>query len=365
MSFGWNHYVPVLRLKPGELWALRYLASDVRESVTPIVEVLPKNLGRNRSNPEGDLDVAVKVICEEIWKVWGDRNFFLDTDNVSDAAIEAHVLATFAADALAEKLLVTPMIALRNSSTKLSAVQRSIGVLNTGCGLRLNRGDLGKPETAGVISELTRKLELTPADIDLIVDLGISTGFPPFNYVRENLPQLLEWRSFTVLSGAFPKDLQDRAPGVHRIPRLDWQHWVSELAVGINGARSPSFGDYTVQYGNYVEPPDRPNPSASIRYTSDTEWILMRGQGIYNKDGAGNKQWPANALLLSEMPEFCGPAFSEGDRYIANHAGTYQQAGSPGTWIRAAINHHLVFTARQIRGVQGLVPAAKELLSLA
>jgi len=89
MSFGWNHYVPVLRLKPGELWALRYLASDVRESVTPIVEVLPKNLGRNRSNPEGDLDVAVKVICEEIWKVWGDRNFFLDTDNVSDAAIEA------------------------------------------------------------------------------------------------------------------------------------------------------------------------------------------------------------------------------------------------------------------------------------
>jgi hypothetical protein len=84
----------------------------------------------------------------------------------------------------------------------------------------------------------------------------------------------------------------------------------------------------------------------------------MGGQDILNEDSTGNKQWPASALLLFEMPEFCGAKFSEGDRYIAEHAGTYQHPGNPTIWIGAAINHHMVFTGRQIQGVQGPAPSS-------
>ncbi len=362
MSFGLNHYVPVLRLKKGELWSLRYVASDVRESVTPIIEVLPSNLGISPSNSDSGIDDAIRTVSGKLWTAWGDRPFFLDTINVGDPAIEPRVIEKFTENAIIEKLSMIPVIGLRSLPSKISATRGCIEKLNTGCSFRLNREDLGKANTNTAVSELLTRLEVTPVDVDLVVDLGVSTGYPPFNYIRDNTPRLLDWRSFTVLSGAFPKDLQGRDPGVHRISRLEWRHWISELTGASSGARMPTFGDYTVQYANYVEPPDFANPSASIRYTSDTEWVLMRGQGIFNEDSTGNKQWPANALLLSEMPEFCGLDFSAGDRYIAEHAGTYQKPGNPTTWIGAAINHHLVFTVRQIRGVQGPVPAAKELV---
>lgn len=67
MSFGLDHYVPVLRLKNGELWSLRYVASDVRESVTPIIEVLPGNLGLSLSNSDAGLDDAIRTVSRKLW----------------------------------------------------------------------------------------------------------------------------------------------------------------------------------------------------------------------------------------------------------------------------------------------------------
>jgi mannose-6-phosphate isomerase-like protein (cupin superfamily) len=40
------------------------------------------------------------------------------------------------------------------------------------------------------------------------------------------------------------------------------------------------------------------NISASIRYTTDDYWVIMRGEGLRNKGGAGYDQYPANAELL-------------------------------------------------------------------
>ena len=61
MSLGLDHYVPVLRLKKGELWSLRYVASDVRKSVTPIIEVLPKQPCNSLSDSDAGLDEAIRT----------------------------------------------------------------------------------------------------------------------------------------------------------------------------------------------------------------------------------------------------------------------------------------------------------------
>jgi len=99
MSFGLDHYVPVLRLKKGELWSLKYVASDVRESVTPIIEVLPSNLGSSLSNSDAGLDEAIRTVSGKLWTAWGDRPFFLDTMNVGDPAIEPRVIEKFTENA--------------------------------------------------------------------------------------------------------------------------------------------------------------------------------------------------------------------------------------------------------------------------
>lgn len=163
------------------------------------------------------------------------------------------------------------------------------------------------------------------------------------------LPQLSKWRSFTVLSGAFPKDLQDlEKDSVHTLPRDEWFYWREQVQILPRGMRWPTFGDYTVQHAIFEEPAEGCNPSASIRYTHYDYWVIMRGHGLTHKGSLGNAQYPAEAQLLCERDEFCGAGFSRGDRYIYESWQPPEKRGTPLTWIRAGINHHMVYTVRQI-----------------
>ena len=40
--FGPRHYVPILRWKQAERFALQFLREDDRENVTPLIEITPK-----------------------------------------------------------------------------------------------------------------------------------------------------------------------------------------------------------------------------------------------------------------------------------------------------------------------------------
>lgn len=88
-------------------------------------------------------------------------------------------------------------------------------------------------------------------------------------------------------------------------------------------------------------------PSGSIRYTSDTYWVVMRGEKLNNPDGPGYEQYIAQAQLLRERPEFRGPKFSAGDAYIEFIATQEVETGYTGSWLRAAINHHVTLAAQQ------------------
>jgi hypothetical protein len=72
-----------------------------------------------------------------------------------------------------------------------------------------------------------------------------------------------------------------------------------------------------------------------------------------NKKGPGRAQWPANAMLLCESTEFYGADFSAGDSYIFKVSNGGEGHGSPETWIRAGINHHMTLVSRQIASLPG------------
>lgn len=85
----------------------------------------------------------------------------------------------------------------------------------------------------------------------------------------------------------------------------------------------------------------------------------MRGEGVYHKGSPGLQQWPANAHILCAQKEFCGPTFSYGDGYIHRMGSQFSDTGSPETWLRAGVNHHLTFVTRQVATLCGVpVPVA-------
>ncbi len=79
----------------------------------------------------------------------------------------------------------------------------------------------------------------------------------------------------------------------------------------------------------------------------------MRGESVSNEEGPGTAQWPANAQLLCERPEYSGDDFSYGDKYIKEMISQYDKPGSPTTWLRAGINHHMTFVVRQLASLAG------------
>ena len=213
--------------------------------------------------------------------------------------------------------------------------------------LRLNRHDLESGALACNVSTWISSHETDPSQVHLVLDVQIVDPTDQ-GYLRlySDIPLLDKWKTVTIAGGSFPKDLQELSVGEHLLPRTEWDCWKQLVRARL--LRIPTFGDYATLHP-YLQPAfSGMNVSASIRYTTDEHWLVMRGEGLLNKDGAGHAQYPANAQLLMERPEFCGRDFSFGDNYIYERPFKIDQPGTPRNWVTAGVNHHVTFVVRQI-----------------
>lgn len=341
-----HHYVPVLRWKRGERIALRELGAE-RSRLVPLIEPV--------TTPAYDVDWMTEFL-EQIAACWGRQPFFLDT--IAQAENASALVPGLMKSAMSRSL--APILVVRLASTPESqTVLTDIGLSSDqGVCLRITKDDLRsailEPRTELTVDRLGRR----PQDVDMVVDYGLCRpSDPSFAYLEDRLPRFDSWRSVIVLAGSFPKNLQGLTVGEHELVRQEWISWRKQVAV--MSSRLPAFGDYTTQHALYEDPPAGANVSASIRYAGDEYWVVMRGEGLRNKSGAGFAQYPALAQLLMERKEYRGPDFSYGDAYISE-VGSRQLSttGNPETWLRAGINHHMVLVVRQIREALGELRAA-------
>lgn len=362
--FDYKHYVPVLRWKAAEKEALEKLSSERKKFLTPLIELIMPQPTEYRVK-EGDVErikgseellneslVKLKLkipdIPEEILKSWGTNPVFIDLSLI-DYSLRLNGLNQILSLGTKLGLHLIPVINLSSDpELQKEAVIYSKDTRNGLC-LRLFRNDFKSPLLEN-INILLEKLQITKKDVDLIIDFQITDN--KCLEIKDFIVQILdisEWRTFTVISGTFPKDLMLFTPDMHFIERSDWNCWLRQINSGDLG-RKPAFGDYTIQHPIYAEPAPGSNPSASIRYTLFDKWIIMRGQGLRSANTAGHAQYPALAKLLIEREEFFGENFSEGDSYIVKVGSdiTTKVTGNPRTWLRAGINHHLACTASQV-----------------
>ena len=333
-----KHYVPILRWKQGEQLALRELYPRDRSSMTPLVEI-PRDY-------EKDIDKTVNAVA----KNWGSSELFVDIapilSRVGSPWGRNPVTAFFNA-ARNQGLGLIPVTGLRGSVECLAAVRDVIAKDQRGACVRLFRADLARQTLNTELKSLVSLLGTGRNLIDLVLDLQIfdraDQGFARF---CSALPNLTDWRTFTIAAGAFPEDLTGLSVGQHNLPRYDWSSWRGQVCNAL--PRRPTYGDYATLHPFLKPDMQGLNPSASIRYTSDEHWVVMRGEGLRNKGGPGHVQYPANAELLTLRPEYCGQYFSFGDNYIYEISLNKGKTGNPQTWVTAGVNHHLTFAVRQI-----------------
>jgi len=342
-------YLPVLRWKRGEFWALAQLDSSLRKSMLPLIEVVPKRYLDLEEGPPRTYELQ-QQLTQMAQSCLGQR-VLLDMRQVGDGfhfGLNSDPIIQSVELARRTGLLMTPVIETCRIADAIDRVTEVHRHSDSGVAVRLVGGI-----AAGALAETQRQIEragIDLRDVDLIVDFGdVSAADGRYQSLVDGLPPGLAWRSLWLLGGSFPRDLSGLDLGQHLIPRTEWLNWTGAVQGRLlEGNDIPGFGDYMIQTSQFQEPPAYANVSASIRYAAETYWVVMRGEGLRNPGGPGHAQYRANAQLLCEREEFKGAEFCAGDAYIAGLTAPGAKPGNPETLLRAGFNHHMSLTCRQV-----------------
>jgi hypothetical protein len=350
-----QHYVPILRWKEAERGALSQLDICDLNHVTPLIELVPENFVQNKRRLSNE--VTMYRVAGQLTQCWGERPIYIDLLNLPPGLVprpEA-CLSLLAGYASLSKFSLIPVTGLHRASSYNIAVRKTAETLNQGVCLRLALEDLRSRSSDQFVSDLTSLLGLKRQEMDVLVDCGvIDESSPELDDVCQLIPTVDDWRNLIVAGGAFPKDLSAyRKNKRHAIPRSEWTNWQDQASSSSHEARLPNFSDYTVQYAKYsARRPGRMSYSASIRYTAQDSWILMRGENVFREGGPGFQQYPDLAIMLCDLPQYCGEGFSRGDRYIKELSLQTAETGAAPQWLQAGINHHITYVVRQLQSLE-------------
>ncbi|MEN6521908.1 MAG: beta family protein [Armatimonadota bacterium] len=364
--FDSRHYVPMLKWRTAEQQALEKLDTNRKNFITPLIQlVMPpvRKLKKDEKEktPKEIMTESIELLNtkapefpKQIQRCWGQKPIFVDPSLLYTSDIRARILNKIAATGEELDLSIIPVVNLSSDDDMKKTVCSIMHKYNKGACLKLVSVDFSDyKQLKRDIRKFIEDTKLEEKNIDLIIDLQEDKGDEYFNISKlsQELPNLKDWRTFTLTCGAFPIDLSAcKVDKKNLIPRKDWCNWV-DLITQKKLERYPAFSDYTVRHPIHKESTLFFSPSASICYTLENDWLIMRGQK------AQSMQYLANAKLLSSMPEFFGPDFSRGDQFIAakgNYFDDYikhpekKGTGNATMWIEAGINHHLACTVNQI-----------------
>jgi len=351
-------YRPILRFKRGEQTALANLESHQKAATIPLL-----NIASHAFNPppggnrDGAFDQRIVQDAERLNSAWAGYAAAVDLGDIAPDARCAggvHPVRHFF-DSLAtisERVLARPVLRWESDDDFVRAVASVCIDFGVRPVFRMTPDDLAEPDIGIVVRDMLGECHVQPAGADFVVDMSyISTTGRSVITARGALaavPFVADWAELALVSGSFPENLSGFTVGTHVIERHEWPVWLSNRDVA---GRAVSYGDYATIHPIAVEEgldPRTMNPTASVRYTFEDTWILIRGQGTRTRGSQGFAQFLGHADTIVAMPQYRGEPFSFGDgRIMRIHRRTEGQ-GNLETWVTIGVNHHIAEIVDQL-----------------
>lgn len=342
MTFGPDHYVPVLKVKRGERKALQLISSEQRSRITPLLEIVERKSPKTLSD---HLDTAFSGLAETIRPY---SMCFLDAREIAaDGQAGADEVFRRASDA---GIVFAPVTGI----SRVADVAPALAHRTNGLALRLTRGEFEQGGLATRVNTFLSQHGLTPEQVDLIIDLGpvedlIAEGIAALtDAFMAEVPDHQRWNTFTVSACAFPKSM---GVGVVQknshafVERAEWLAWKNHLYGRRDSLqRLPTFSDCAIQHPEGVEDfdPRKMQVSASIRYTLDETWLLIKGHSTRLR--RPGEQFPTLARKLvydSLSSNYYGASHCKGCELMKAAADGATRLGSPEVWRRLGSIHHI------------------------
>ncbi|QDQ87721.1 hypothetical protein FMZ60_09045 [Alcaligenaceae bacterium SJ-26] len=337
-------FIPILRWKRGEQNALSSLNHTQKSATTPLISINNLNYSPpDNSNFDGLFDNRIIQDAERLSNIWSRNRVLVDLNDISPYATcenNEHPISLFFRN-LSRDVDARPV--LRATSDQFFA--EAVADLGIPPVFRITPEDFSDHNIEDDLSWLLEICSFEPRECAVIIDLGyvqsVNRSVLTAVGALSSLPFLNSWGSITLASGSFPENLSNYPVGPHLINRIEWDIW---QAVSSTLRIRLGYGDYATIHPNPAEEgldPRTMNPSASVRYTYDNSWLLLRGEGTRNRNGRGFAQFQDHAINLVRMPQYRGENFSFGDQKIARIARGEESQGNLETWVTIGINHHI------------------------
>ncbi|ABW16101.1 conserved hypothetical protein [Parafrankia sp. EAN1pec] len=359
---GGLRYVPILLARSGEREALREVPSQTRSGMFPMLVVPPVPTEFKTKEPKTTVGKHLDGLVQGIADSWTgpvfiDLRYFQD----EQSGAGSHPLEAFVDDLTQFGLDPIPTTSLKRPGLYNAAVAELHHRHGLGVCLRLPPDEWPSIDGGARLAELLALLRVPPGEVDLVLDLGThSQGSPgqlsaAFRSELLDLPYPHSWRSATVAGTAFPASLSQAPDGLSLIERTEWAAY-RELVASLPDL-PPAFGDYAV--ANPDADADPPPPwapqKASLRYTSDGQWIIGRSAALFrgrSGEGIGAAAMNPVADLLHTSPHFAGREHCPADLWIEGVA-KGAKGGNGKTWRRYGTLHHLTTVSEQLASLFG------------
>lgn len=349
MTFGSDHYVPVLKVKRGEKKTLELLAPSLIPNVTPLLEIVEGD------GSEAHLDRAFEGLDTAVGRF---HRCFLDAREIEKAGVDGARAVFDRAEAMG--IAFTPVTGISRTSDVAAALSHR----RSGVAIRLTRSEFETTRVAEELLEFLRTHRLDPSSIDLILDIGAVEDMVVAGIARMTaqflgqVPNHRDWRTFTCVSSAFPRSMAVVGSNSDTlVERSEWQAWRDHLhARRETLQRLPTFGDCAIQHPQGVEgfDPRTMQVSASIRYTLSDQWLLIKGRST--RQTPAKTQFPmlARRLVIGDLSAFfAGSDHCAGCEGMAAAAGGAPKFGSAEVWRRLGTTHHITRAVEQLRLLLG------------
>lgn len=249
-------YLPVLKWKQGEQWACKGLSDEIADSTFPLLEIPPRPVDPKTKAPKKSVEAYLDSVAKSITSSWSaDRRFAVDLtllEESLDGADTIKVIETLFKQLGKAGYRAVPVARSDHRPLQLQAVKQAAALSRQGLVIRCIWEDVNQGTLAEILEYLGGELAIKAEEVDLAIDLR-TVSFDNFSGLEVSVPAALatiknptQWKSITLIGGAFPRNLTGFKPGRHIIQRLDWKLFCSLSGIERKLGRQLQYGDYGV-----------------------------------------------------------------------------------------------------------------------
>lgn len=354
-------YMPALKWKQGEHFAVKPLKAIQKSRVQPIAELpdRPYHWGDERYTKSWDrhIDDLVTATVNN----WGTTHE-LAVDQIIDVSDALSSNPGSPWEYLFAKLWAAGVKAVPVLSTRASASEQAalISVAkahkHTRWLLRFRADQHGEVPAAAHVqtwfANAMAALGVKHGQVDAVLDLGHITGDPKAlvantAHALQTIAALGAWRQVVLLSGGFPVNLAGIQKGTKQLPRTDWDLYKRVTVRAELQNINLGYGDYGVTHVDaFEDDPRKMVMSANLRYTHWQDWHVLKGKNVRDY---GFAQYKDLCQILVSLPIYMQPTFSQGDGNYDKVANDPKVGpGNATQWRRDATNHHIHVVLHQL-----------------